>query len=90
MSQQGGGVAAQIDKLISLARTASSALPVDWGMIRIVELTLVTLAHSDREKKALANLGSAGFTHEIMVALNVVERAFLEGKPDADGNPRQF
>jgi hypothetical protein len=83
-------LSAQIDKLISLARTASRALPVDWGMIRIVELTLMGLARNDREKLALADLGRAGFTYEIMAALSLVERTFLEGKPDANGNPRHF
>jgi acyl transferase domain-containing protein len=80
----------KIDKLIALGRASATASPPDWGTFRAVEFTLVTLAHSDGEKDALAILQSAGFAHEIMVALSVVERTFLEGKPDANGNPRIF
>jgi hypothetical protein len=79
-----------IDECLARIQQACVQEPIDWGEIRGATLSLDSQATTKDQKLATEKLKRATDKHQVYMAAQRVERAFLDGKPDADGRPRRF
>jgi hypothetical protein len=79
-----------IDECIDQISQASRRDPIDWVAIRAVAIRIETEARTEEQKVAADKLKRASDVTRVSMALGAIQRAFLQGKPDADGWPRRF
>lgn len=77
-----------IDGRIARIRQACAADPIDWNAIRGAAIGLDREAKTKDQKAAVQQLKDAADQRQILMAVGSIQRAFLQGKPDADGWPR--
>ena len=83
------GYPAHADDLIAKIGDAVRRTPINWAAIRGVYLSLSGDARTDEQKSAVDSLKHASDRPGVERAATAVQRAFLEGKPGANGWPRR-
>ena len=74
-----------IDNRIAQLIEARAKEPVDWNAIRGVALNLGSRATTPDQRAAVESLKRASTREQVNRAIAQIERAFLSGKPSADG-----
>lgn len=84
------GSLSSADVLIGQIRKAVGAVPLDWDLIRSAAISLDIQSETKQQVAAVEKLKSAADLMSVLRATLAAERAFLQGKPGADGWPRNF